>query len=231
MKRIKKFLDNQDKWDIYNGFFLDNNIDRIRKFMVREHLFKYTIDKPGDIVELGVFKGIGIAQYLKLKEIFIPSSKKKVIGFDLFSKSSIYASKLEEKDTKLSDYYKECKTSMNEGINKEDIEEFLSKISPRKNYQLIEGDISKTIPLFLKDKPGFRISYLYLDLDIEKPTEIALEHLYDRVVRGGVIVFDEYACSEWSESNAVDKFLQNNPELELKTLPWAETPTAYIIKT
>ena len=40
--------------------FLMNDTERLRKFLVREHLFKMTIEIPGDIVELGVFKGIGI---------------------------------------------------------------------------------------------------------------------------------------------------------------------------
>lgn len=49
-----------------------------------------SLELPGDIVEIGVFKGTGIAQLLKLREIFIPSSNKKVIGFDLFSESNNY---------------------------------------------------------------------------------------------------------------------------------------------
>lgn len=49
-----------------------------------------SLELPGDIVEIGVFKGTGIAQLLKLREIFIPASNKKIIGFDLFSESNNY---------------------------------------------------------------------------------------------------------------------------------------------
>lgn len=79
-----------------------------------------------------------------------------------------------------------------------------------------------------KKNPGFRISYLYLDID--KPTYISLNLLYDRIVRGGIIVFDEYVCEKWSESNAVDRFLNKHPNLNIKTLLWGKIPTAYIIK-
>jgi hypothetical protein len=97
-------------------------------------------------------------------------------------------------------------------------------------YELIEGDVKMSISNYLKENPGFRISYLYLDLDIDEPTYIALNLLYERIVRGGIIVFDEYACEKWTESNAVDKFLKEHPDLNIKTLLWGRTPTAYIIK-
>ena len=90
MEDLKKFIDNTNEWDLYNGFFLNNDIERLRKFLVREHFFRMSLELPGDIVEVGVFKGTGIAQMLKLREIFIPASNKKVIGFDLFTQSSNY---------------------------------------------------------------------------------------------------------------------------------------------
>ncbi len=121
---------------------------------------------------------------------------------------------------------------------KEEIEYFLKNMKLTNTrmgfntdiYQLIEGDVSISIPKYLKDNPGFRISYLYLDLDIDEPTYISLNLLYDRIVRGGVMVFDEYACEKWTESDAVDRFLKEHPDLQIKTLQWSRTPTAYIIK-
>ena len=121
-------------------------------------------------------------------------------------------------------------------IDLEDVEDskkiyFSDKIKlTNKNYELIEGDVKLTISEYLEKNPGFRISYLYLDLDIEEPTLISLNFLYDRVVRGGIIVLDEYACHKWTESKAVDKFLESHKDLQLKTLTWSRTPTAYFIK-
>ena len=51
-----------------------------------------------------------------------------------------------------------------------------------------------------------------------KPTYASLNMLYDRIVRGGIIVFDDYACENWTESNAVDRFLNEHPNLNIKTL-------------
>ena len=104
------------------------------------------------------------------------------------------------------------------------------QLSDKKGFELIKGDVSATIPTYIAKHPGFRISYLYFDLDVEKPTAAALKLLYDRVVCGGIIVFDEYGVDQWGEANAVDAFLEEHPELSLRTLPWAKTPPAYIVK-
>ena len=90
LNNLKEFVNNTNEWDLYNAFFLNKDIERLRKFLVKEHFFRMSLELPGDIVEIGVFKGTGLAQLLKLREIFIPSSNKKVIGFDLFSESNNY---------------------------------------------------------------------------------------------------------------------------------------------
>ena len=71
---------------------------------------------------------------------------------------------------------------------------------------------------------------IYFSDKIKLTNLISLNFLYDRVVRGGIIVLDEYACHKWTESKAVDKFLESHKDLQLKTLTWSRTPTAYFIK-
>ena len=61
---------NNDIWDIYNSFILSDDIDRLKKILVRFNLYKMTKDLPGDIVECGVFKGVGFTFWLKLLKIF-----------------------------------------------------------------------------------------------------------------------------------------------------------------
>ena len=233
MDNLKHILNTLDHWDIYNSFFLMSDIDRLRKFLVRSHLFQLSLNVPGDIVELGVFKGIGIAQLLKLREIYTPGSDKKIIGFDLFSDTKSIT--LNKQDQELNQYYKESGASMTDGISKTAIDYFISQFpnhqgSNRSPYELIEGDVSKTLPDYLEENPGFRASFVHLDLDLAKPTYDSLACLYPRIVRGGIIVLDDYASDKWTESNGVDQFLQNHKELELKALSWAKTPSAYIVK-
>jgi len=39
---------------------------------------------PGDIVQVGVFRGSGVLSFLKIKEILAPRNIIKVIGFDYY---------------------------------------------------------------------------------------------------------------------------------------------------
>ena len=76
----------QETWDQYNGLMLGPDIERIRKMLVRYDLFRQSLSVPGDIVECGVFKGVGAMYWAKLLAIYAPGSSKRVIGFDTFSK-------------------------------------------------------------------------------------------------------------------------------------------------
>ena len=73
-----------------------------------------------------------------------------------------------------------------------------------------------------------RISVLYLDMDLYEPTYYALQMLWNNIVSGGVVVFDEYAYHSWSESDAADQFVRENKLKLIKTN--IKTPTAYIVK-
>jgi hypothetical protein len=61
--------------------------------------FNKVKELPGDIVELGVFKGSGIATFSKFLEIYCPNSNKKIIGFDIFD--PIKANEILNKDGEL----------------------------------------------------------------------------------------------------------------------------------
>jgi hypothetical protein len=97
------------------------------------------------------------------------------------------------------------------------------------HYFVNSNDVSFTIDIqAVEEKPGLRISILYLDMDLEKPTRAALNAFWNNVVPGGIVVFDEYAYHSWSESNAVDEFIADNDLYLHKTD--VKAPTAYVIK-
>lgn len=96
----------------------------------------------------------------------------------------------------------------------------LDQMNIHKKYSLIEGDVMITLPTFLERNPGFRASLIYMDVDLERPTYFALKYLWDRLLPGGIIAFDEYEYHTFSESNGVDKFLKEKGlsfDLDLRT--------------
>ena len=63
------------------------------------------------------------------------------------------------------------------------------------------------------------ICYLHIDLNSSKPTQGALEVFYPILVKGGVIIFDDYAHSGYEDTKTVvDEFFKNKSGL-LQKLP------------
>jgi predicted O-methyltransferase YrrM len=95
------------------------------------------------------------------------------------------------------------------------------------NIELIEGDIIETVEMYVRDNPELKISFLNLDVDIYEPSAAILEHLYPRVVPGGVVLLDDYGTFP-GETRAVDEYFgEDLPEIH--KFPFAMTP-CYIEK-
>lgn len=224
----------EENYRKFNEFIFSNDLKLIGKLLHRFKFFLQTKHLPGDIVEVGVFKGSGVATFIKFLEIFCPNSNKKVIGFDLFDtqEASFILNSKDSNIDKITMTTEYCKVDQAElCLNK--VEENLYKISDKSNnkIKLIKGDIENSVPKFIQENPGFRTSLIYMDVDIARPTYHALINLWDRLLPGGIILFDEYEHHIFSESLGTEKFLKDkNLEYNILTTDWI-APTAYIVKT
>lgn len=218
----------QELFDSFNYFMMSSDKRVFNKLAARTLLCESVKDIPGDIVECGVFKGTGLYTFLKLKHLLNPNSSKKVIGFDFFNTEDLLSS-IKGQD-------KEAMTTLFKGRDfnhsstyKEQFENnLISNGFTKDDFILVEGDIIETSRNFVEENPGFKISLLYMDLDLDKPTYETLCNLWDRVSKGGIVVFDEYGYHKWSESLGVDRFIEER-NLEIKNLDYF-CPTAYIKK-
>jgi hypothetical protein len=216
-------------FDNFNSFILSEDRRVFNKLVARTLTYNQVKNIPGDIVECGVFKGTGLYTFLKLKNVFNPNSSKKVIGFDFFDTDSLISSIEEGID-------KEAMGALFEGRNFKHDESSVDVLYnqlilhgfQKSEFELIQGDISITSKYFSENNPGFKISLLYMDLDLEQPTYDTLNNLWENVTKGGIIVFDEYGYHKWSESRGVDKFIEEK-NLQIRSLDYS-CPTAYIIK-
>ena len=212
-------------WDAYNLLLSGPDVERLRKLCARYELFRMSVEIPGDIIECGVFKGTGLLLWLKLLKIHSDGSAKRVIGFDLFERGDLGA---EGRDrAEIVEFFHE---SGYEGVTTQQIYDMVSAAGlDLSRCELVEGDVRETAPAFTASRPGFRISLLNIDMDLAAPTKAALESLWPRVSPGGIVILDEYGIDKWSESAAVDDFIGESG-VELRSLTWARTPTAYIVK-
>ena len=167
----------------------------------------------------------------KFIEVYCGNSNKKVIGFDIFN--TVEAENILDKDAvKDKENMKVVYDRVDANdLTLESVKDRLSKAGiPEDKYKLVKGDVEVSLPVFLHDNPGFRISLLYIDVDLDRPTYNTLTHLWDRVLPGGAILFDEYEYHKFSESVGVERFLKERQiEYSLISTDWI-SPTAYIIK-
>lgn len=219
----------QSLFDNFNSFILSNDTRVFNKLISRAVLCDRVKDIPGDIVECGVFKGTGLYTFLKLNRIFNPNSSKKVIGFDFFNTKDLLASIKNEDDKQAMDILFNGRNFIHSESFKTQLEDTIVDNGFNRNeFKLVEGDVSISTKAYSKDNPGFKISLLYMDLDLEEPTYDTLNNLWSNMTKGGIIVFDEYGYHKWSESRGVDRFIEEKG-LEIKSLNFL-CPTAYIQK-
>lgn len=213
-------------YDSYNSLIFSSDKRVFHKMVKKFELYYEVKDLIGDIVEFGVFKGGGMGLFLKLTDMYESNSLTTVIGFDFFNKSNTL--------TELGGINKSSMENILDRVEHDDllikqVDDNLSKIN-NKRYLLIEGEAVNECKKYILETPGQRIKLLYMDLDIGEPTYKILEMLWKKVVKGGIVVFDEYAYNRWDESSGVDKFLKGI-ENEYKFINTKViAPTAYIVK-
>ena len=217
-------------WPVYTKRIL------LTRFLAHYELFKMTIGLPGSIVELGVSRGVSFFTFHKFLEIFCPcDTSKKVYGFDSFEGLSDFS---EEDGTTSLDISNDKRVA---GWSSKKVEEEIFSLCDLANQdnilakirsKLIKGRVQETLEPFLNETPGLRINLLHFDMDLFEPTYFALDKLWDLVVPGGIIVFDEYGLPPWGgEAHAFDRFVsERNLKIKLEKFNWCLTPTAYCIK-
>jgi len=219
--------------ELINDFPIYARRTVLKKFLAHYELFRLTIDLPGDIVELGVFRGRSLMTFANFLEARnIGDRTKKVWGFDNFQG---FGELSPEDGPGYTNVHKET-GDFNPGKYLEQLQDAVhifdkDRFVPwKKRVELVVGDVNQTIPKFIEEHPGLRISLLHFDIDLYKPTLTGLQYLFPRVVSGGVVLFDEYGILEWGgESSAAEEYFSGQGYV-LKKFEWNNVPGGYLIK-
>ncbi|MDU6483375.1 MAG: TylF/MycF/NovP-related O-methyltransferase [Paeniclostridium sordellii] len=200
-----------NSWDYENGFYLTSPVNRMGKQLAQYELYKKIVNIPGEVLEFGVYKGASIIRFATYRELLENTYSRKIIGFDIFGE---FPKTDNDDDNKFIQRFEE---QGGNGISKEALEDFI-KHKKINNIELIKGNVFDTLDEFLEKNKQIKISLLHLDLDVYKPTKFILEKLYERMIPGGIIVFDDYGTVKGA-TNAIDEFLkEKNKKIEKLSL-------------
>lgn len=209
-------------FDYENNFYLSCQANRIGKALVHYELYKKILDLPGAIIECGVFKGASLCRFAMLRELLENDNSRKIMGFDIFGKFPETKFELDKKRR-----LKFIEKAGEESISCEQLIDVLEHKKINKNIELVKGDINETVPYYVKEHPELKISLLNLDTDVYEPAVTILENLYPRIVKGGILVLDDYGVFA-GETKAVDEFFKDK-NIIIKKLSLNATP-CFIIK-
>jgi hypothetical protein len=199
-----------------NGFYLTSPLSRIGKLLGHYELYKRITGLPGEVVECGVYKAASLLRFLSFRELLESPDSRKVIAFDAFGRFPGAADRDDQA------FIQRFEQAGGAGISVPELERVLTKKSFR-NTELVPGNINQSVPAYADAHPELRIALLHVDVDVYEPTVTILNHLFDRMVPGGLVVFDDYGKVA-GETRAVDELLRRRP-LRLEKLPICHIPT------
>lgn len=247
---FRDFYSEKDKyyWDELERLIDNNNISLktvltnymafiqrrdLPQLLAYYELFKLVKNLPGSIAEVGVFLGNGLFTWSKLMETFFPGNRgKKVFGFDNFSG---YSKSVSLHDKKAIEYIKNLIGDFDisyEFVHKlEKLHNLDSLIPGIERVKIYNDDLITSINMFKDENYGVRLKLLVVDVNLYKPTKIALDNLYDLLITGGVIALRGYGVKPWEgESIAVDEFLKEKNINSINSFDFSMYPSIYVIK-
>lgn len=164
--------------------------------------YKYVINLDGYVVECGCW--LGLSSYILNKynqDNTLVYKGENYLIIDSFEGLSAPT----DEDLK-GDYIPEKGTfSSNINLVKNALSEF-------PNIQYFKG----WIPSVLEQIPQYSYKFVHIDLDLYEPIKTSIEYFYPKLIKGGVILFDDYGSNLWpGAKKAIDDFCLIN---EIKLL-------------
>jgi O-methyltransferase len=162
---------------------------------------------PGPIVECGLWKG-GSLMAAALRLLDHRDTGRDLIGFDTFGGMT----RPTEADVsfkgrpELERWRPSPPSPPGSGQHPDDIRALLKSTGwPASHIRLVVGPVEETVPADAPDQ----IALLRLDTDWYESTRHELEHLYPRLLVGGVLIIDDYGHYKGAQK-AVDEYFRDH---------------------
>ncbi len=186
---FEKKLDSFPKWIKRQG---------MTRLLAQYEVFKRVLNVKGSVVECGVHRGAGLMSWAQMSAVLEPNNlTRRIYGFDTFDGFPSVSENdrgPSSKHVREGDLRSNSYEELQELIQIYDSNRFLGHVP---KVKLVKGDATKSIPAFVEENRHLVISLLFLDFDLYEPTRVALQHLFPRVPKGGIVAFDELDNPLW----------------------------------
>ena len=170
----------------------------IAKILYLNELYQLIERVPGIVVEFGVWWGTNLALFESFRSVYEPYNwTRKVVGFDTFEGypevtdkdgSSPYAS---VGGYTVSEGYREYLDRLLAAHEADNVMSHIQK------YELVPGDVTKTVDTYFEANPQTVVALAYFDLALYEPTLKCLEAVRPHLTRGSVLAMDELNSADF----------------------------------
>jgi len=202
--------------DLVHHFPLFSEHVCLGRYLALYEAYKLTAGIAGHIAEAGIWKGSSLLWLAKLSQLFEPESLTQTHDFDWFKGAQPGA---DEAHLVNPEAYAESRERVQATIDAQGLNRLVL---------LHELDLSSDLSQFFADYPHLQFKMVFLDCGLYKIVRHCIEEFWPRLTPGGVLVLDNFNHETApGETQAVRELL---PELTLHIFPFAQQPTAYIVK-
>ncbi len=198
----------------------DNPYKQLRFYSLQNVLKNILINKvKGDIAECGVWKGH--SAFIQAKMLEEAHSNKKFYIFDSFE-GGLSDKSIKDKNMRYELIKEQIRAEkMSFASDENQVKKSLSIFN---NIYYYKG----WIPERFSEVSDINFCFVHIDVDLYQPTLDSLMFFYPRLAKGGAIVVDDYAISQFPGSRkAVDEFLNSNKHSLFYKVPFG---SCFIIK-
>ena len=192
-----------------NKFIPYFNYRTASRFLCFEGLLNKVSDIDGDIVECGVGKA---RDFLMLACLMKQKGENRVLwGFDSFEG---FPEPTQEDKSSRNPKKGEWKKMEQEMVYKILAGAYIDENFIHSSIKIVKGFFDESLPT----SEVQNIAFLHLDVDLYESYKTCLQEFFPRVVKGGVILFDEYGDTVKfpGAKKAIDEYFKNTPYIILK---------------
>ena len=198
------------KEELSRNLFLYQDRRALSRFLFLNDLYLKSMQLHGSIFEFGARYGVNTSIFTSLRGIHEPfNHNRKIVSFDTFSGFPTVDKGKDSVGAKIGDFG--VPNFYEEHLEKIlTIHEKLAPLEQIKKFELVKGDVTKTLGPYLENRQETIISLAYFDFDLYRPTIASLNAIEPFLSPNAIIAFDEINVLEWpGETKALREWVGN----------------------